>query len=180
MAGVLTFSDPKLMDSRIVDRLAHASDLLLQGDDRTKEAIAEAIASHPFAVLIGTLRPLGAALFARFSVSDPDATARQVADELTELSKTVFGCTESSTAATAIEVAGQLVASDFDPVDDILNADEIAMNPVHYIVGVTQWIMTMSVILGNLTDGTGGAGIRWAAGLVDDPSPNARVILDPY
>ena len=179
MPFVLTFSDPTLMDTDIIVGIAHASDLLLQGDENTTDAIAHALAERTFPQIIGTFRPLAAALFARFSVSDPDATAGEIANEITQFSQNVFGNEENTPGGDAIRVAGHLVASDFTPFDGESDAETIAASPIHFVVAVAQWIMTMSVILSNLTGDAGGDPIRWAAGTAEDPAPGARVILDP-
>lgn len=160
--------------------LAHASDILLDGNgEATRDAIARAIADKPGATLTGTLRPLAAALFARFSTGDPNATAGLVAGELSDLVVGVFGCQGKHGSVEAVRVAGQLVASDFHPVDELLVQEAMAVPPVLVIVGVTQCVMTMSVVLAHLADTAGGDAIRWVIGTARDPDPQARVILQP-
>lgn len=176
---MLSFADPSEIDNEIAHSLAHASDVFLDGNsgEETRDAIADAIANRPGTALLGTLRPLAAALFSRYSVGNPDATASHVADQLAQLVIDVFGCSDRPDRVETIKVAGQLVASDFCPADQEVVDSVNELSSVHLIVGVTQCVVTMSAVLAHLVEMPGGDAIRWVLGSLPDPDPQARVVL---
>jgi hypothetical protein len=174
---MLTFSSPGSIDRIIAEKAAVAGDGLLDGVKIDVYNKVEIINDGRAGAFLRTVQGLSAPLFLHFSTTNMDDPCEKVAELLSPVVAGMWGDSQPGPERTSIEIAGNLVASDFAPEDqDVLK--KVTQLGGHLVCGALfKWVCAMSVLVASGENVEGGDPIRWVARDQKWPIKGGQIVL---